>query len=83
MSLGRQCVCSCIKVKALHDKLILNTEISVIAEEHGRCVCVHRPQIVYLYSNCDFIMKVELIRCLLKWFPWKHANHNEIGRYCN
>lgn len=87
MSLGRQCVCSCIKVKALYDKLILNTHIGVITAEHMEVVCVracvHRPQIVHLYLNCDFTMKVEITRCSLKGFPWKHANHNEKERCCN
>lgn len=83
MSLGWQCVCSCIKVKALYDKLILNTDINVITAEHMEVVCVHRPQIVHLYLNCDFTMKVEITRCSLKWFLWKHANHNETERCCN
>lgn len=49
MSLGWQCVSSCIKVKALHDEIILNTEIRGIGAEHMEGVCA---RVCARDSNC-------------------------------
>lgn len=59
------CVCSCVKVKALYDKLILNTDISVITAEHMNVVCVCvcarvRSCVRAQASNCSSLLKLWL-----------------------